>query len=298
MAAITTLPLSLRRKWELALGPKPLQKVKELQGRDGTHKYLFQLLDGEALETVFLPHPDRNSLCISTQVGCAMGCRFCASTVGGLKRDLEVAEMVEQIYQVEREQQVSITHVLFMGMGEPLANRERVLQALRILNHPLGRHISQRRMVISTCGLVPEIYRLAEEELQVVLSISLHAPSDKLRNRIMPINRHYPLQDLLAACRHYYAVTSRRITFEYILLNGYNDSPREALELAQLLVGLQAHINLIPCSPSRPGFSPSPAAGVAMFFNELVRRGLSVTIRASRGQDILAACGQLRGKVK
>lgn len=297
MENITTLPHSLRRRWEGALGPAPLDQKETFSSRDGTHKFLFALADGEQIETVWIPHLHHNSLCISTQVGCAMGCGFCASTTQGLKRNLTVAELLEQVYWVERNLSLSITHLLFMGMGEPLANLEGVVQAVEILNHPLGRNISQRRMVISSCGLVPEMNRLAEEDLQVVLSISLHAPRDELRNRLMPINRRYPLQELLAACQNYSGRTGRRMTFEYILIKGWNDSLQEARELSHLLEGFPAHVNLIPCNPCRGNFSPPPVRQIKAFFEELVRRGCSVTIRRPRGQDILAACGQLRRAV-
>lgn len=289
---ITPLPISLRERWNSLTSPPPTL-IKELKGRDGTQKFLFGLEDGEQVETVFLPHENRKSLCISTQVGCAMQCGFCASATG-LTRNLTTSEILEQVYTVERRLGISITHPLFMGMGEPLHNLKEILRVLKILNHPLGHDISMRRMVISSCGIIPGIYALAEEELPLVLAISLHASKNSLRSKIMPINKKYPLEDLLVACQDYSRKTRRRITFEYILLKGYNDTLEDALGLGALLKGINSHINLIPCNRSRRGFHPPSRETILNFYKVLKERGYSVTLRESRGQDILAACGQLK----
>lgn len=295
---LSTLPLSLRRSWQGYIETPPLRKLKELQGLDGTHKFLFQLQDGEEVETVYMPHHHHTSLCISTQVGCAMGCRFCASGKGGLRRNLTTGEIVEQIYTVERELKVTISNLLFMGIGEPLANMKGLLKALSILNHPLGHGISMRHMVISTCGLVPRIYSLAQQKLQVLLAISLHASINEKRDKIMPINHLYPLEELLKACSYYIKETKRRITFEYILLGGFNDDLQDVISLAQLLKGINSHINLIPCNKAIGGFSPPNQDQVDFFYQELLKRVSSVTLRKARGLDIGAACGQLRISLK
>lgn len=290
---ITTLPLSLRKRWEPLVAGSSLQVEKILKGLDGAVKLLFTLQDGEQIETVYLPHQKRHSLCISTQVGCPMNCSFCVSAEGGFSRNLKGEEMVEQVYTAERELGISITHVLFMGIGEPLLNLDEVLTTLHILNHPLGKSLSMRRMVISTCGITPQIYALADKELQVVLAISLHATNDELRSKIMPSNRKYPLNNLLIACKRYAAKTRRRITFEYILIKDINADRSDAIRLSGLLKEIHSHINLIPCNKGR-GFSPPNREVIDSFYQELVERGHSVTLRDTRGQDIMAACGQLR----
>lgn len=290
---ITTLPLSLRKRWESSATLSSL-KIKEIvQGCDGTMKFLFGLRDHEQIETVYLPHQNRHSLCISTQVGCSMNCNFCVSAKSGFTRNLITEEMLEQVYTVEREREISITHILLMGIGEPLLNLEEVLPLLHILNHPLGAHISMRRMVLSTCGIVPTIYALAKEDLQIVLAISLHATENELRSQLMPINRKYPLEELLCACKYYTDKTRRRISFEYILMKGINEDRKDAVRLSDLLKGISSHINLIPCNRGR-GFYPPQKEAIDVFYQELLERGHSVTLRDTRGHDIMAACGQLK----
>lgn len=292
------LPQPLIQRLEEKATITLLKTAAKREAQDGTVKYLFRLPDGESIESVYLPYEDdRKSICISTQVGCAMGCSFCATGLGGWQRNLTPGEMVEQVYAVQRDQKVEMTNVVLMGMGEPLINYENSLAAIRLLNHPKGLNIGIRRITLSTCGLVPEIRALAHEDLQLVLAISLHAPNDALRSEIMPVNRKYPLRDLMAACRYYTQVTNRRVTFEYALMEGVNDQLQHARELVQLLRGMLCHVNLIPINPVKETGMERPDLDQVRKFQQILQTaGIETTLREERGTDIDAACGQLRSR--
>ena len=282
----------------------PLTAVRA-DGGD-TVKYLVGLADGATVETVFMRYEDgRRSVCLSTQVGCGMGCTFCATGLAGLTRNLTTAEIVDQVLLVERAQGERVTNVVFMGMGEPLANYEATLRALRCLNAPWGLGIGMRHLTVSTVGLVPQIRRLAQERLQLTLAVSLHAPDDALRTRLVPINARWPLADLLAASADYVRTAGRRVSFEYVLLEGVNDRREQAAELGERLAGaaraIEAtpaaswHVNLIPWNPVYGMQYRRPArARVDAFVHELERRGVPATARLERGVEIDAACGQLQ----
>jgi 23S rRNA (adenine2503-C2)-methyltransferase len=286
--------------------------VTEQRSRDGTRKWMLRMDETQGIETVFIPEPDRGTLCISSQVGCAMDCTFCSTAQQGFNRNLSVAEIVGQVWLAHREiagaaegagaseepRPRAITNIVFMGMGEPLANYRNVVPAMRIFLDDLGYDLSRRRVTLSTSGLVPQIYKLAQE-CNVALAVSLHAPNDELRNELVPINRKHPIAELLAACWHYIdAQNGRSITFEYVMLAGVNDAPAHALELARLMQGKPAKLNLIPFNPF-PGtrYRRSPAAAIVRFRDILNEHGVIATIRRTRGDDIDAACGQLAGRV-
>ncbi|SHI50567.1 23S rRNA m(2)A-2503 methyltransferase [Desulfofundulus thermosubterraneus DSM 16057] len=296
---MTDLPKDLRaRLKEMAILRGLTLVQKQVSRRGDTIKYLFGLADGQAVESVFMRHTYGRSACISTQVGCRMGCRFCASTIGGLIRNLSPGEMYDQVLAMQSDVGERISHVVLMGSGEPLDNFEHVMIFLEHLTAPYGLHIGYRHITLSTCGVVPGILKLARRRLPLTLAVSLHAPNDELRNRLVPINRRHPLGELIPACREYIKLTGRRITFEYALLAGVNDSPRCALELARLVGGMLCHINLIPANPvGGKDFSRTPAVRVQRFKNLLEKAGLSVTVRRELGGDIDAACGQLRRRV-
>lgn len=269
-----------------------LQLRERIQADDGTRKYLFELHDGHAIESVLIPDPPRQTLCLSSQVGCALGCRFCVTGRFGFKRNLSAAEIVDQVCQVQKDQP-RLTNLVFMGMGEPLANYDAVSRALQILLDPNGPAFSHRRITVSTAGLLPQLRRLGQES-PVNLAVSLHAPDDALRNQLMPINRKYPLAELMAACRDYPLAARKRITFEYILLHGVNDGPEHARALIKLLRETRAKVNLIPFNPhSGIPFQP-PAENRVLSFQEILQRAqLNTLIRHRRGAEIGAACGQL-----
>lgn len=275
-----------------------LHMVKEqISKQDGTRKYLFQLTDGNLVETVLMKYHHGNSVCISSQVGCRMGCRFCASTLEGLERSLTASEMLEQIYEVIRHIGERISNIVVMGMGEPLDNYDNLLKFLRMVSDEYGLNISQRNLTVSTCGLVPEMRRLADEKLQITLALSLHAVTDEKRREIMPIANRYSIAELMDACTYYFEQTGRRITFEYSLIGGVNDSGEEALALAGLAAPLHAHVNLIPVNPVKErNYQASGRASVENFKNRLEKRQINVTIRREMGRDIEGACGQLRRK--
>ncbi|MGI6576230.1 MAG: 23S rRNA (adenine(2503)-C(2))-methyltransferase RlmN [bacterium] len=278
-------------------------ELRQRQESGAAVKYLFGLVDGQTVETVLMRYRSWNSLCLSTQVGCSMGCKFCASTLSGKTRDLTVAEMLDQVLFVQKELNIKgelpISRVVLMGTGEPLDNFTNVVRFLHILHDPKGLNIGYRRVTISTCGLVPGIKALARENIPVTLSVSLHAPSDRLRNKLLPINKKYPLDILLSACHEYIEITGRRITFEYTLIKGVNDSIEQAKVLADIIQGMLCHINVIPLNPvAECGLSPSSPAQVEAFISYLKRRGIPVTERRELGQDIDAACGQLRRRLK
>ena len=263
--------------------------------KDGTIKYLWRLSDGNCVETVLMRYHYGNTVCISTEVGCRMGCAFCASTLGGLVRRLEPNEMLDQVLFTQVDSGLPIGHIVLMGIGEPLDNYENVMRFLELVNSPEGMNISMRHISLSTCGLVPGIDRLAQEKLQLTLSVSLHAPTDEIRNTIMPVNKAYPTEELLDACRRYYAVTGRRISFEYAMINGVNDTPEAAKILLKRLKGMGAHMNLIPLNHVEESpLKPSTRQAVQTFQKILEDGGIPATVRRTLGGDIDASCGQLR----
>lgn len=300
LSEMTNLPASFQRTLAEKAAYFPLSTDRKLvSGIDGTVKFLFALEDGERVESVVMRYAHGLSICISCQAGCRMGCRFCASTLRGKKRDLTPGEMLGQIIAAEREIGERISHVVMMGIGEPLDNYENVVRFLRLINLPEGLGISYRNLSLSTCGIVPRIYDLAKEGFPITLSVSLHAVCDKERSEIMPMNRKYGIAQLLTACADYFSATGRRISFEYTLLSGVNDSPEKAEALAALLKrfmkGMPLHVNLIPVNtvPERE-FSRSSAERVDAFRKTLAGKGVNATVRRRLGSDINASCGQLR----
>ncbi len=262
---------------------------------DGTQKYLFRLADGNVVESVLMRYHHGNSVCISSQVGCKMGCRFCASTLDGWTRNLLPSEMLSQIYQIRRMTGERVSNVVVMGTGEPLDNYDNLLRFIRMLTDERGQNISQRNITVSTCGLVPEIRKLAEENLQITLALSLHAPNQQKREQLMPIARRYSLPEVLDACRYYFEKTGRRMTFEYSLVGGENDSQQDAEELSRLIGGLNCHVNLIPVNPIKErSYVQSDKKVTLNFKKKLEKYGINVTIRREMGRDIDGACGQLR----
>ena len=295
---MTNLPQSLRTVLAEThpLCPPEVVRKQESQ-RDGTIKYLWRLSDGNCVETVLMRYHYGNTVCISTEVGCAMGCAFCASTLGGLVRRLEPYEMLDQVLFTQVDSGLPVSHIVLMGIGEPLDNFDNVLRFLELVNSPEGMNISMRHISLSTCGLVPKIDALAEKKLQISLAISLHGPNDAVRNQIMPVNKAYPIEVLLAACRRYYEATSRRIHFEYAMIDGVNDSEAAAKELLRRLKGLPAHVNLIPLNHVEESpLKPSSRKAVARFQQILEDGGVTATVRRTLGGDIDASCGQLRRK--
>jgi 23S rRNA (adenine2503-C2)-methyltransferase len=293
----TDLPLAVRRRLSEAL-PAALRLVSEAVAADGrTVRWLWQGADGAAVETVLMVYPDRATACVSSQAGCAMNCRFCATGQAGFRRHLSPGEILEQVAAARRRAEPRrLSNVVFMGMGEPLANYDRVWAAVTRIHGDMG--ISARHLTISTVGIVPGIRRLAREVLPVNLAVSLHAANDELRSRLVPVNRQYPLAELMEACRQYRAAKGRRLSFEWALIAGVNDRPGDAAELAALAAPLGAHVNLIPLNPTA-GYRVrgTDRAGVRRFRDELAVRGVNVTVRQNRGTDIEAACGQLAGSL-
>lgn len=270
-------------------------KHKLVSAIDGTTKYLFELPDSEFVESVIMKYKHGNSICISTQVGCKMGCAFCASTKAGFVRNLTPSEILEQIYQSSKDIGERISNVVLMGIGEPLDNYDNVVRFLHLLSHEKGHNLSLRHVSLSTCGVVDKIYELAKLKLGLTLSISLHAPNDQIRSQTMPINKRYPISELLQACRFYTEQTGRRISFEYALIRGVNDSEACANQLASLLKGMLCHVNLIPVNEIREtNFKTAYPKNVANFQKWLESKGINTTIRRTLGADINAACGQLR----
>lgn len=262
---------------------------------DGTQKYLFALPDGNVVESVLMKYKHGNSVCISSQVGCKMGCRFCASTIGGWTRNLLPSEMLDQIYRIQKLSGERVSNVVVMGTGEPLDNYDNLLQFIRILTDENGLHISQRNVTVSTCGIVPKMYELAEENLQITLAISLHASNQEKRAELMPIANKYSIEEVLEACRNYFEKTGRRLTFEYSLVGGKNDTKEDAEELARLIKGLNCHVNLIPVNPIKErDYVQSEKKVIENFKNKLEKYQINVTIRREMGRDIDGACGQLR----
>ena len=295
---MSNLPKSLQA--ELAerypiLPPKVVRKQES--AKDGTIKYLWQLSDGNCVETVLMRYNYGNTVCISTEVGCRMGCAFCASTIGGLVRQLEPFEMLDEVLFTQVDSGLPISRVVLMGIGEPLDNFDNVLRFLELINSEEGMNLSMRHISLSTCGLVPKIDELAAKKLQISLAISLHGPNNEIRSRIMPVNKAYPMEELIAACRRYYEATSRRIHFEYAMIDGVNDSEENAREILRVMKGLPAHFNLIPLNHVEESpLMPSSKAAVAKFQQILENGGITATVRRTLGGDIDASCGQLRRK--
>ena len=295
---MTNLPKALRdtlaEKYPLHI-PKVVRR-QESQ-KDGTIKFLWELADGNCVETVLMRYHYGNTVCISTEVGCRMGCAFCASTIGGLVRRLEPYEILDQVLFTQAESGQPISHIVLMGIGEPLDNFDNVMRFMELVNSPEGMNISMRHISLSTCGLVPMIDKLAEKKLQLSLAISLHGPNDEIRNKIMPVNKAYPMDVLLDACRRYYEATSRRIHFEYAMIDGLNDREADARELLRRLKGIQAHVNMIPLNHVEESpLKPSSRQAVQRFQKILEEGGISATVRRTLGGDIDASCGQLRRK--
>ena len=295
---MTNLPKSLREKLKSRYSLYAPQILRKQESRtDGTIKYLWRLEDGNCVETVLMRYHYGNSVCISTEVGCKMGCAFCASTLGGFVRQLKPHEMLDQVLFTQLDSGQPISHIVLMGIGEPLDNYDNVLRFLELVNSKEGMNISMRHISLSTCGLVPMIDRLAEEKLQITLSVSLHAPTDEIRNTIMPVNKAYSTDQLLDACRRYQEKTGRRISFEYAMIGGVNDSIESARTLIKRLRGMSAHVNLIPLNHVEESpLKPSTKEAVAAFQKCLEDAGIPATVRRSLGGDIDASCGQLRRK--
>jgi 23S rRNA (adenine2503-C2)-methyltransferase len=298
---MSNLPKGLREKLKDQFEFVTLTEIAKYQSTDGTVKFLFELADKNAIETVVMKHSYGNSICVTTQVGCRVGCTFCASTLGGLKRDLRPGEIVAQVVKAQRlldDTDERISSIVIMGIGEPFENYEATMNFLRVMIHPKGLNIGQRHITVSTSGIVPNIYKFADENLQVNLAISIHAPNDALRSKLMPVNRRFPFADLIEACHYYLAKTGRRITFEYALMGDVNDRPEHAEELAQVLKDMPlSHVNLIPVNfVAERDFKRTPRDDIFTFQRILERNKINATIRREQGSDIAAACGQLRAK--
>ncbi|NLK20955.1 MAG: 23S rRNA (adenine(2503)-C(2))-methyltransferase RlmN [Epulopiscium sp.] len=282
----------IKDKWKLNLLSIEEKYVSQI---DKTTKYLFGLQDNNIIESVLMHYDYGNTACISSQVGCRMGCAFCASTLGGLVRNLTAGEMLRQIYQIEKDSGEKISNIVIMGSGEPLDNMEQILLFIDLINNPKGANIGQRHITLSTCGLVDKMYILADKKLQITLAVSLHAPNDSIRNEMMPISKKYSMEKLLEACVYYTKVTHRRITFEYALINQVNDKKEHAHELGKKLKGLLCHVNLIPMNPVKEiNLKESTTKAINEFLNILKSYGIETTVRRKLGSDIYAACGQLR----
>ncbi|MGE5583065.1 MAG: 23S rRNA (adenine(2503)-C(2))-methyltransferase RlmN [Bacillota bacterium] len=295
---MTDLPKYLRQLFiekQLVLGCLPL--VSKIEDEDGTVKYLFELEDHQTIESVFIPENERQTVCLSTQVGCGMGCRFCATGKNGWRRNLTTAEIIEQPLRITKLTGNRLNNLVLMGQGEPLANYEATLKAIKIINDPKGLGIGARHITISTCGLIPGIRRLAREPFQVNLAISLHAADDKLRESLMPVNRKYPLAELLSAVAEYIGITGRRVTFEYTMIDKVNDRPEDLRKLIKLLAGMLCHVNLIPFNPVPDSpFRRSKPERIRDFVSALTQANIEATVRKERGANLAAACGQLQGK--
>ena len=299
-AAMTNLPRSLREKLaDRFLLTCPTVVRKQESALDGTVKYLWRLYDGNCVETVLMRYHHGNTVCISSEVGCPMGCAFCASTIGGLVRRLSAGEILDEVLFTQADSSQEISNIVLMGIGEPLDNYDNVTRFLELVNSPEGANIGMRHISLSTCGVVPKIRALAESELQLTLSVSLHAPDDETRNRIMPVNRTWNVEALLSACRDYFKATGRRISFEYAMIRGVNDSPEAAGLLIRRLHGMAAHVNLIPLNHvDESPFEPSERQTVLRFQKQLEDSGIACTVRRTLGSDIDASCGQLRRKYR
>ena len=295
-AEMTNLPKKLTEELDAHFELSGVRLVDHrISAVDGTQKFLFAMEDDALVESVLMRYHYGNSVCISSQVGCRMGCRFCASTLDGLERNLLPGEMLDQIYEIIRITGERVSHVVVMGTGEPMDNYENLVRFLRLLTDDNGLHLSQRNVTVSTCGIVPRIYDLAKENFQITLALSLHAATDEKRRTIMPVANQYSIRELMDACSAYFAATGRRVTFEYSLIRGVNDTDEDALQLSRLAAPLRAHINLIPVNPvEERGYDHPAAEAVAAFKKKLEKRGINVSIRRVLGRDIDGACGQLR----
>ena len=294
-SAMTNLPKSFLQQMEQQCTIETLRPQRRQCAKDGTVKYLFGLADGNSIETVLMRYSYGNSVCVSTQVGCRMGCRFCASTQGGRVRNLTAGEIANEIYAVMADTGERVSHIVLMGIGEPLDNFDNVMDFLSIISCPQGVNIGMRNISLSTCGLVPMMEKLAQKKLGLTLSVSLHAPTNEMRSSMMPVNDAYPLEKLIPACRAYQRATGRRISFEYSIARGVNDSEQTARKLAKLIEGMGAHVNLIPINPvDGSPYSAADAANVRRFQNTLLSLGVNATVRRRLGTEISAACGQLR----
>lgn len=293
---MTNLSKNFREKLNNACTITCLKPVEILTSKtDGTKKFLFWLEDGNVIESVLMKYHYGNSVCISTQAGCRMGCRFCASAINGLERNLTPSEMLEEIYRIRQLSGEKVSHIVLMGSGEPLDNYENVLKFIDLVTDEKGQNISSRNITLSTCGLVPEIYRLADEKRQITLALSLHAPDDETRKKLMPVANKYSIKEILKACRYYFERTGRRISFEYSLVADVNDNLTEAKRLSELLKGMNCHVNLIPVNPvEERSFRRSKQKAVIQFRDFLADRGIQATVRREIGSDIHGACGQLR----
>ena len=294
---MTNLSLELRDKLKNEFEFHNFKILKKQESSDGTKKYLFDVLDGNAIETVLMEYHHGRTICVSSQIGCKMGCKFCASTGIKFIRNLTSGEIVEQILAVQRDENVRISNIVFMGIGEPLDNYDNVLNAIGIINNPKGLNIGARHISISTSGIVPKIYELADRDYQFTLSISLHATNDKKRSEMMPVNNAYNIEELMKACRYYIGKTNKRISFEYALAKDNNDNLDDAKELVKLLKGMLCHVNLIPINKIENGkYVKSTNENIIKFRDYLNSKGITATIRRELGSDIDAACGQLRRK--
>ena len=293
---MTNLSKALREKLEAQYVILPVEPAARQESKlDGTNKFLFRLWDGNMVESVLMRYKHGNSVCISSQVGCRMGCRFCASTLDGLERNLSPSEMLGQIYQIQKMIGERVSNVVIMGTGEPLDNYENFLTFIRLLTDEHGLHISQRNITVSTCGIVPRMYDLAKEKLQITLALSLHGSTQEKRKQLMPVANKYDLREVLEACDNYFHETGRRITFEYSMVHGVNDTEEDARELSALLKHRNCHLNLIPVNPIKERDFERPDRKNALNFkNKLEKSGINVTIRREMGSDIDGACGQLR----
>ena len=297
---MTNLPAAMRDRCAALYEYTALKQVRMQESAiDGTKKFLFELRDGSLVESVWMKYKHGNSVCISSQVGCRMGCAFCASTLDGLERSLLPSEMLDQIYAITLLTGERVSNVVVMGTGEPLDNFENLLKFLELLTDQNGLHISQRNVTVSTCGLVPRMRDLADNKLQITLALSLHATTDEKRRKLMPIANKYSIAELMEACAYYFEKTGRRITFEYALVGGVNDTKEDARELTELIRSLNCHVNLIPVNPIKErSFVQSEGEAITAFKNKLEKNGINVTIRREMGRDIDGACGQLRRRQK
>ncbi|MFB9749963.1 23S rRNA (adenine(2503)-C(2))-methyltransferase RlmN [Paenibacillus hodogayensis] len=299
---MSNLPKPLRDKLSRLFEFVSLKEVARQQSKDGTVKFLFELADNNAIETVIMKHDYGNSVCVTTQVGCRIGCTFCASTLGGLKRNLAAGEIIAQVVQAQRMLDATgerVSSIVIMGIGEPFENYDAMLKFLKTMNHEKGLNIGQRHITVSTSGIVPNIYRFADENMQINLAISIHAPNDELRSKLMPVNRRYPFSELIEACTYYLQETGRRITFEYALMGGVNDAAEHAQELAAVLKPMLplVHVNLIPVNfVLERDFKRTERDDIFTFQRILEKQNIPATIRREHGSDIAAACGQLRAK--
>ena len=296
--AMTNLSRPLRETLDsLYFINKPTVARKQISRLDGTIKYLWRLRDGNCVESVVMQYHHGNTVCISSEVGCPMGCKFCASTIGGLVRRLEPSELLDQVLFSQLDSGLPISNIVLMGIGEPLDNFDNVMRFLELVNSPDGMNIGMRHISLSTCGLVDKIEQLAERDLQLTLSVSLHSPDDESRSKIMPVNRRWPVDTLLSACRDYFAETGRRISFEYTMIDGVSDSPEQAQLLAKKLAGMGAHVNMIPLNNvTESGLHTSSRQAIRRFQTILEENGVTATLRRTLGSDIDASCGQLRRK--